>query len=388
MCGLVGLVIKGQNGGVSWDADIFQQLLYIDTLRGEDSTGVVLHCNDGDTRIIKDAVAGPEFIKTDKFKTLRNMFISRGKALMGHNRKKTVGEIKAETAHPFVFDDRFVFMHNGTLTNHYSLKQDLGDKVKDLKTDIDSEILGRHIAHLGQHPDELADILGKVSGAYACAWLDHKDEFVYLIRNDERPLYYAETDIGIVYASEPAFIYAVCSRNKTKVTNLIEVDVETLYQIDVSNGKDHCKVASKKLTIKKAPLPSYSAQTGGSSTAEVTWASGTKGGRFSAKSLKKFRQEYLHRTIAWWVDEYTVVDHAHSKFMLYGQCISLDEIPHMLTGTIENVDEDYAKNLIGYIVTGEINSIHYDQKAGMLMINCGSVTHKPYDYSKTKTAVH
>jgi len=41
MCGLVGMIVKGNSGLIKQHEDTFYQLLYADALRGEDSTGVI-----------------------------------------------------------------------------------------------------------------------------------------------------------------------------------------------------------------------------------------------------------------------------------------------------------------------------------------------------------
>ena len=73
-----------------------------------------------------------EFEKSDMGKRV----ISKGKALIGHNRKATVGSVNNATAHPFVVGDSFAMVHNGTLRNHKALAD----------TVVDSEALAIHLS--------------------------------------------------------------------------------------------------------------------------------------------------------------------------------------------------------------------------------------------------
>jgi glucosamine 6-phosphate synthetase-like amidotransferase/phosphosugar isomerase protein len=110
---------------------VFEEMLYIDALRGEDATGVAcVNINHG-AKVFKEASHSAWFVYNKEYDDARNSFLSKGKALLGHNRKATIGGKKDENAHPFVFDDRYVFFHNGTLNNHRKLAN----------TEVDSEAL-------------------------------------------------------------------------------------------------------------------------------------------------------------------------------------------------------------------------------------------------------
>ena len=56
MCGLVGVLYKGSNGFCGSDRDIFEDMLYIDALRGDDSVGVAAFYNDGSAELVKEAL--------------------------------------------------------------------------------------------------------------------------------------------------------------------------------------------------------------------------------------------------------------------------------------------------------------------------------------------
>ena len=62
MCGIVGLIASYSNGMTSDEADAFRDMVFLDTLRGWDSTGVFSVKNNGNVTVLKDAKHGPCFI--------------------------------------------------------------------------------------------------------------------------------------------------------------------------------------------------------------------------------------------------------------------------------------------------------------------------------------
>src|ERR1700752_137462 len=134
MCGIVGFISKWKATGFSAKQQkMFYQLLHADMLRGWEATGVITVAKNGDFGIMKEAsdasVFNGSFIDSDLDKDM----YKEGVAVIGHNRAKTIGENKDENAHPFVVDDTFAMVHNGTLRNH----KDMHD------TEVDSEALAK-----------------------------------------------------------------------------------------------------------------------------------------------------------------------------------------------------------------------------------------------------
>lgn len=196
MCGLVGIL--GEVGKENENA--FKTLVYIDAVRGMDSTGVFLF--NGYTRkgeLLKD-VGGPEWFdwSTD-FSTVLNKTSST--IYMGHNRAATKGEVTKENAHPFAHGD-IVGCHNGTLFAKYTFE-------KGNSFGTDSEALIHHIAHNG-----IEDAWSKVDGAAAISFVDTKESTVNFIRNDQRPLWFclSEDNRILIWASELWMIQAAKSR--------------------------------------------------------------------------------------------------------------------------------------------------------------------------------
>lgn len=225
MCGLVGLIHNTNAGFNQKDLDVFEQMLYIDALRGEDATGVACVNTLQGATVYKEATHSAWFVYDKEYDTGKQEFVKNGKALLGHNRKATMGGRKDEHAHPFTFDDRFVFFHNGTLNNHRKLAN----------TEVDSEALGLFLTKCEGDVVKIAELLEQVNGAYACVWYDAEKHKVYFLRNHERPLSFVVFENGsIAYASEAWIAVGPGIRNYYKVKETINIDVGTLYSIDLS----------------------------------------------------------------------------------------------------------------------------------------------------------
>src|SRR5574343_438908 len=166
MCGLVGVVMKSNAGFNNSSLNMFEELLFIDTLRGPDSTGTFLVDKDGDVTVLKNDMTAWDFMSTKQF----NEHISKpayksGKALIGHNRKATQGKVNPANAHPFVVNKEFTLVHNGTLTTH----KHLGD------TEVDSEAIAKYLHDKWKDedtPEDKAKVLAHIGGAWALIWYD------------------------------------------------------------------------------------------------------------------------------------------------------------------------------------------------------------------------
>jgi hypothetical protein len=199
MCGIVGVITKYKNGFTSKQIDIFNTLLYIDALRGEDSTGAFCVSNLGNVDIVKEASTSAIAMSNSDYNTFTTKAIRNGWALVGHNRKATKGDISDANAHPFWVEDKLVLVHNGTM---------YGDHKQHAKVDVDSHA----IAHLIAEKDTLEEALGEFHAAYALVWYDVKQKALNFLRNSQRPLHYLETATEIIYASEKEMIEFVKDR--------------------------------------------------------------------------------------------------------------------------------------------------------------------------------
>ena len=349
MCGLVGMVLKTQSGGTTTDANLFEQLLYIDALRGDDSTGVAALYNDGSIKALKEACPADMFRNTKEWNLFFQSIVSKGKAIIGHNRKKTIGTVSDETAHPFVIDNRYVFMHNGTLFSHKHLAD----------TEVDSEALGIHLTKCEGDVKQIEEALSKVYGAYAVAWIDQEKECLYLLRNKDRPLHLAKTPWGYIFCSEPGFIAAAAMRNSTKLDWIKEIEVDTLYTIDCTNVD--INMTEQKLTLKKAMLP-HTPTVG----AHTTQFGGIEkiGGSVSKNALKRFRKNLIGRRLLFWSTDYVqrhVNEDNPKDWIVWGENEILAP-EHVVQGTIFNMDKQDMFELTSGPLSGRVTDVHLSEQ--------------------------
>jgi predicted glutamine amidotransferase len=339
MCGIVGLVTKQTNGLHKQTEDSFFQMLYADALRGDDSTGIIAVEKDTTFHIAKEAVAADWFISSLKGYTEHKQQIiapmyACGKAYIGHNRKKTIGKISDETAHPFVVEKTFAMVHNGTLHNHRDLA----------KTEVDSEALAIHLQkaiaaggkELKDVKEKLEEALGKVYGAYAIAAYDQVYHRVYLLRNKDRPLSICETDNAYYFMSEALMGAWILPRNNYKYADLKfhHLLEHQLAVIDLDTNK----MVLEQLVPKRLGYSSTPAQNStshhGSTTATRTTTNATSGktGKpmTTEKELKKFRKDWLGKRVSFWADDYFE--------KAYPRTIEQGETEVVLLAQLEEVD--------------------------------------------------
>jgi hypothetical protein len=209
---------------------VLRTMLVLDSLRGEDSTGVATIGKfiGADVRIAKQV--GDPFQLFDH-KSYDAAFKSTSRVMIGHNRYATVGGVSRQTAHPFE-NDLLVGAHNGTLKNKWVL-----DKHQNFK--VDSENLYHHISKFG-----LADALRIIDGAWALTWWDKEEETLNLLRNKERPLFWCvsrdakDQEDGKVFfwASEAWMLNVALNRHGINHSDIKLLQVDTHFKIPVGNG--------------------------------------------------------------------------------------------------------------------------------------------------------
>lgn len=346
MCGIVGMVVKPTNGFSSKTETIFNQLLYADAVRGEDSTGVIGIETDTTFHIAKEATAAAWFLNSLEVDSrLPSTLFKSGKAIIGHNRKKTMGKIEDVSAHPFVIDTHFAMVHNGTLHNHRTLAD----------TVVDSEALAIVLEKAFGKKDKVGAIgetLGKVSGAYAVSIYDQRSNCVHLIRNTERPMSYVETNEGWFWASEAGLLYWILSRNGLETKDIKNLPVDTLLTINLDTN-----TLTEEVVEVKKPV-----------TITTTHSVVDGGTAISKKGFKKLQSAILNTTIDWWPDDFVsmVVVGASEKFMLMGESFDF-QFNHVIKGNIslantglslDDLDGAYCKGTVYAIdkhkITGKV----------------------------------
>jgi len=206
MCGIVGLVSSYNNGFSYNEASMFEAMLFYDTLRGWDSTGIFGVERDNTVHVVKDAIHGPDFLQTSEWKDAKVDMVARGKILVGHNRAATRGSVVDKNAHPFDIDNKIFLVQNGTYNgSHHHLKN----------TEVDTEA----IAHVIAENEDLETALQKIDAAYALVWYNRDKQQLNLIRNTQRPLFiaYPKQGSGLFFASEAETIIMAAVRNKIEL---------------------------------------------------------------------------------------------------------------------------------------------------------------------------
>lgn len=215
MCGLVG--VFGQIGQVQ--DTIFKQLLILDAIRGEHSTGILNVTINGSTNILKK-MGGPSELA--QYKQYDGVFRKANRVLMGHNRWATQGEVNHQNAHPFEFDT-IIGAHNGTLRN----KGVLPDSYR---FDVDSENLYHAIDKGG-----LDTTIAKVNGAFSLTWYNKEEKTLNFLRNSERPMHMclSSDNKALYWASEPWMLEAVLAKNNVTHGDIISTTTGKLYQYNI-----------------------------------------------------------------------------------------------------------------------------------------------------------
>jgi len=223
------------NGFAAKEMSVFSDLLFLDTTRGFDSTGVFGVDNNGNVDIAKDALHGLDFLRTKEYQAFKGHAIANGKFVVGHNRAATRGTINATNAHPFWVEDKIVLVQNGTYKGSHT-------HLKDTAVDTDA------IAHVIAEEETVTAALKKIDASYALVWYNADTKELNLIRNSERPLWLAQyMNSGYVFASEPEMILYAASRAELKLTVAPAIIPEHTHLVFTLDGKGEIKYTQTKL---------------------------------------------------------------------------------------------------------------------------------------------
>lgn len=373
MCGIVGLIPFWKTSGFDGkQQDMVYQMLFADLLRGKDATGVVSVMKTGDFGIMKDTLDGyyfnSQFIDSPHDKQL----YQEGVALIGHNRAKTIGENKEENAHPFVVDNTFAMVHNGTLRNH----KELAD------TAVDSEALAITFKKAMDEDDwktALEKAIGRVEGAFACVWYDQKRDQVCMIRNKERPLGIVQTTRTTLFGSEIPMLQWIAMRNGDKVEKAFSLKEHTLYTFDMQkSGGDFSETFLSPITKSGGKKAASTGYTNGTTTVVLGTSKATpklpdEPQPVSKNEFKRLRARLHGKFVPFYIED-AVEDTAAnggtpSKVLVTGYCLDgsfdLCEYRHYITCTIdldkdgitvEDVDE--ATMFMGQVICCEYDKEH------------------------------
>lgn len=200
ICGLVGIITASNNGFHFKEAETLEDMLYMDALRGVDATGIMYGTINGDVQIHKEASPAHEFLATNEWDRSSKELFGRGSWCFGHNRAATRGAKIDKNSHPFNINDKIILMQNGTYLGSHKHHKD---------TDVDTEAC----AHVIEESSSVQEALSKINAAYAFIWYNVEEKSINIVRNKERPLWWAKTKAGsFIFSSEAGIMLAATSR--------------------------------------------------------------------------------------------------------------------------------------------------------------------------------
>ncbi len=205
MCGIVSYFSNEKKNTADVRlAGLMNQMLFVDTLRGYHSTGLMYETSEGMREYFKKAVSGPDFLELPTTKSILSN-LKKTRYLVGHNRAATRGEVKSENAHPFEYD-HILGVHNGTLTNHHALGGDTHA--------VDSAMFYSALSK-----ESTDDLIPRVNGDFNFIWHDDTDDTIHMIKNSTRPYCFAKLkDLDVIVgASEKGMLKWLVARNRLEI---------------------------------------------------------------------------------------------------------------------------------------------------------------------------
>ena len=233
MCGIIAMIAKDKFGFEYKSKAIFQQMLYANALRGQDSTGVFGINKHGNLKMVKSAQPAASFLNTKTAQDFLDKCYTDYRVMVGHNRATTKGATIDENAHPFI-EGNTCLIHNGTLHAHKHLK--------------DVEVDSHAICH-AMEEQNYKEVLPELRGAFALIWYNAKEKILRIARNKERPLYIIETPKVDYIASEPDMVRWILDRNGITHGEAKYFDTAQIYSYHIDKleeGFDTEKMPEKK----------------------------------------------------------------------------------------------------------------------------------------------
>ena len=241
MCGIVALLSRTNNNFYYPDVDVFQELLIVNSLRGSDGTGITGVYDSGNAFIYKVGSHPYALITHPDWPSIRSRMYRNCAAIIGHNRKATVGKISNETSHPF-HEKHIILSHNGNIINFREFEN----------TEVDSHAL----AHLFA-TTPIEEAIPKIQGAFAMIWYDMKEKKVHFVRNEDRPLCIIQTKDFWIVSSEMGNVQWVCARNLSQtIQERTIIPPHDLYTWDIKTRNIEIKKVGKYTYTPKV-FPSY-----------------------------------------------------------------------------------------------------------------------------------
>ncbi len=168
--------------------------------RGQEAAGI--SSGDGERlHTIKDRGLVTQVFDEQKLETLK------GHMAIGHTRYSTAGDdsiLDAQPVHANYDLGQLSIVHNGNLTNHQEVRQELIKQGAIFQSSMDTENLIHLIARSQQTKlqDRIIDAVKKIEGAFSLVFLSRSKMFAMRDRFGFRPLSLGKIGDGYVVASE------------------------------------------------------------------------------------------------------------------------------------------------------------------------------------------
>lgn len=179
MCGIVGYITSDLGKHPAVRDHFMRYALIYDTIRGEQSTGLITVGHNFKVSAFRSLLPGHQFVEGKVW----NEHGGLGWCNIGHNRAATRGSVKLENAHPFRYGD-VTMVHNGTL-NHW------GSSLPTFKKEFDVDSMQIAYALSQYKPEDAKTVLELIDGSFAIVWTDERDQSVNMARNTERPMHFS-----------------------------------------------------------------------------------------------------------------------------------------------------------------------------------------------------
>ncbi len=158
MCGIAGLTLRDP-GLEPRLGEMLTEMLTALGERGPDSAGVAIYGDTGELAVTKDVGHAVEVCR--KFKITG----ARGYQGVGHTRMATESAVTRKHCHPFVPREGLCVVHNGSFSNHATIRRELRRQDVDFDSDNDSEVAARYIARRLDQGDGLKQALEAMAQA-------------------------------------------------------------------------------------------------------------------------------------------------------------------------------------------------------------------------------
>lgn len=247
MCGICGIV----TGTISnSEAEVFKKLLIMSAFRGKDSTGVFAVQGDNKevtSAYMKQATNPMNFLDFNEEAFDKELNTKDAKALVGHTRFATKGEVTKKNAHPFDFPN-VIGVHNGTVLINPKSKKTYETDSESIYAFMNDNGLDATLTEISQAGD-----------AYVLVWFDKQAGTLNAIRNDKRPLAFAPVSGGstVYWASEDATLRYVLARENITFKEIYTIHPGHLLTFNMLeyNPALHYEVTKLKIKPKIYTVP-------------------------------------------------------------------------------------------------------------------------------------